>query len=110
MCMEAVGGVGVFAVADVVGKNQEIFVGGEQRAGAEERSGEDGLKKSVAFAAGAVEDQDGVGGAASSVFDRFAEGAVVDAEFGERLAGLEMQIVDCGVAFLGRGPVLRGGG
>jgi len=108
MCMEAVAGLAGFAVADVVGKNQEIFVGVEQLAGAEEGSREDGLKKRVAFAAGAVEDQDGVGGAASGVFDRFAEGAVVEAEFGERLAGLEMEIVDGEVAFLGRGPVLRG--
>src|SRR6267378_4495633 len=108
MCIEAVAGLAGFAVADVVGKNQEIFVGVEQLAGAEERSGEDRLKKRVAFAAGAVEDQDGVGGAASGVFDRFAEGAVVEAEFGERLAGLEMEIVDGEVAFLGRGPVLRG--
>jgi len=66
MCMEAVAGLAGFAVADVVGKNQEIFVGVEQLAGAEERSGEDGLKKRVAFAARAVEDQDGVGGAASA--------------------------------------------
>ena len=106
--MQAIAGLAGFAVADAVGKNQEIFVGVEQLAGTEERSGEDGLKKIVASAAGAVEDQDGVGGAAGGVLEGLAEGAVVEAEFGERLAGLEMEIVDGVVGFLRRGPVLRG--
>jgi len=108
MRMEAVAGLAGFAVADVVGKNQEIFVGVEQLAGAEEGSGEDGLKKRVAFAAGAVEDQDRVGGAASGVLERLAEGTEVEAEFRECFAGLEMEIVDSEVAFLRGGPILRG--
>src|SRR6266478_2867525 len=108
MRVQAVAGLTGFSVTDVVGKNQEIFVGVEQLAGAEERSGEDGLKKIAATSAGAVEDQDGVGGAAGGVLYWLAEGAVVEAEFGERLAGLEMEIVDGVVGFLGRGPVLLG--
>src|ERR1700675_3677887 len=100
MRVEGIAGLAGFAVADAVGKNQEIFVGVEQLAGAEERSREDGLKKIVAPAASAVEDQHRVGGAAGGVLEGLAEGAVVEAEFGERLAGLEMKIVDGVVAFL----------
>jgi hypothetical protein len=41
---EAVGGFGGFAVADVVGEDEEVFVDVEGLAGAEEDAGEDGAK------------------------------------------------------------------
>ena len=108
MRMEPVAGLAGFAVADVVGKNQEIFVGVEQLAGTEERSGEDGLKKTVASPPGAVENQHRVGGAAGGVLEGLAERVVVETDFRQCLAGLEMEIVDGVVPFLRRGPVLRG--
>ncbi len=107
MRMEAVAGLAGFAVADVVGKNQKIFVGVEQLAGSEKHSSEDGLKKTVASPAGAVEEQHRIGGAAGGVLEGLAKGVVVEADFGQCLAGLEMKIVYGVVAFLRRGPVLR---
>jgi hypothetical protein len=52
-------------------------------------------------AAGAVEDQHGIGGFAGGVFLRLAEGVVVHAKFGKTFAGLEMKVVEDEVAFVG---------
>ncbi len=53
-------------------------------------------------AAGAVEDQDGIGDFAAGVTLGLAEGRVVQAEFGKSLAGFEVEVVGDVVAFGGR--------
>ena len=58
--VEAVGGFGAFAVANVVGEDEEVFGDVEWLAGAEEDVGEDGVEEGVGVAAGAVEQEDGV--------------------------------------------------
>ncbi len=105
--VEAVAGLAGFSVADVVGQDDEVLGRVEQLAGTEEHAGEYRPQKSRSAAAGAVKDEDGVGGVSAGVFDRLAERGVVDADFGEGLAGLEMEVVDDEIAFLGRGPGRR---
>ena len=65
--VEAVGGFGGLAVADVVGEDEEVFGDVEGLAGAEEDVGEDGVEERVGVAAGAVEEEDGVVGVAGGV-------------------------------------------
>ena len=79
---EAVGGFGGLAVADVVGEDEEVLCDVEGLAGAEEDVGEDGVEEGVGVAAGAVEEEDGVVGVAGGVAMGFAEGEVVEVQFG----------------------------
>ncbi len=76
-------------MADVVGEDEEVLGDVEGLAGAEEDVGEDGVQERVGVAAGAVEEEDGVVGVALRVAVGFAEGEVVEVEFGERLAVLK---------------------
>ena len=62
--VEAVGGLGGVAVADVVGEDEVVLGDVEGLAGAEEDVGEDGVEEGVGVAAGAVEEEDGVVGVA----------------------------------------------
>ncbi len=79
---EAVGGFGGFAVADVVGEDEEVLGDVEGLARAEEDVGEDGVEERVRVAAGAVEQEDGVVGVALGVAVRGAQGEVVEVEAG----------------------------
>ena len=106
---QAVGGFGGFALADVGGEDEEVFVDVEGLAGAEEDVGEDGIEEGVGVAAGAVEEKDGVVDVAGGVAVRGAEGEVVELEFGEGFAGAEVEVVGdvvagrAGVGGRGRG-------
>jgi len=109
--VEAVAGLAGFSVADVVGQNDEVLGGVEELAGREKHAGEYRPEEIGAAAAGAVKDQDRVSGVSAGVFGRLAKRGVVDADFGEGLAGLEMEVVDDEIGFVGRWPGrgLRGG-
>jgi len=72
--VEAVGGFGGIAVADVVGEDDEELRDVEGLAGAEEDVGEDGVEQRVGVAAGAVEEEDGVIGVTLGVAVWGAEG------------------------------------
>ncbi len=63
-----------FSVADVVGKDDEVAGGVEQLAGAEEDVGKLRGEELASGAAGAVQDQDGVGHLAAGVALGLAEG------------------------------------
>ena len=101
--VEAVGGFGGLAVADVVGEDEEEFSDVEGLAGAEEDVGEDRIEERVSVAAGAVEEENGVVCVAGSVAVWGAEGEVVELEFGEGFAGAEAEVLDDVSAVLG-GP------
>ena len=105
---EAVGGFGGFAVADVVGEDEEVFGDVEGLAGAEEDVGEDGVEERVRVASGAVEEEDGVVGVTGGVAVGFAEGEVVEVEFLDGLAVFEVEVGDVVGAIL-RGPLAGGG-
>jgi len=90
-------------VADVVGQDDEVARGVEQLAGAKENVCKLRRKELASGASGTVQDQNGVGDIAAGVFFRLAEGCVVQAEFGQRLAGLEVEVMRDVVAFGGCG-------
>ena len=69
-------------MADVVGEDEEVAGDVEGRAGGEEDVGEDGVEERRGAAAGAVEKQDGVGGATLGIAAEGAKGEVVEAELG----------------------------
>ena len=101
MGAEAVAGFGGFAVADAVGKDDEVFGGVEKLAGIEEFVGVEGREELMAGAAGTVEDEDGVVHMALRVAMRAAERGVVEAELGKFFAGAEGEIFGDEVAFGG---------
>jgi hypothetical protein len=105
--VEAVGGLGGVALADVVGEDEEVLGDVEGLAGAEEDVGEDGVQEGVTVASGAVEQEDGVVYVALRVAVRLAEGEVVQGQFGEAFAGAELEVLD-DVGLLFDGPI--GGG
>ena len=100
--VQAVGGFGAFAVADVVGQDQEIFRDVEGLAGTEKDAGEDGIEQRMGVTAGAVEQEDGVVDVAGGVAVGGAEGQVVELEFGQDFAGAEAEV--------GQGDEAVGGG
>ena len=100
---EAVGGFGGLAVADVVGEDEEVFGDVEGLTGAEEDVGEDGVEERVGVASGAVQEEDGVVGVAVGAAMGLAEGEVVEVQFFDRLAVLEVEVGDVVGAVLG-GP------
>ena len=101
--VEAVGGLGGFAVTDVVGEDEEEFGDVEGFAGAEEDVGELGEEKIAGEASGAVEQEDGIVDLACGVAVRRAEREVVELELGEGFAGVELEIFD-GVDAVFGGP------
>ena len=100
---EAVGGFGGFAVADVVGEDEEVLGDVEGLAGAEEDVREDGIEEGVGAATGAVKQEDGVVGVALRVFVRMSEGELVEVKLFDGFAIFEMEVGDVVAAFL-RGP------
>jgi hypothetical protein len=98
---EAVGRFGGLAVADVVGKDEEVFGDVEGLAGAEEDVGEDRIEEGVGAATGAVEEEYGVVGVAGGVAMGFAEGEVVELELRDGFTIFEVKVFDRVV------PVLR---
>jgi hypothetical protein len=74
-------------------------------AGPKQNAGKDWPKETVAAA---VQDEDGVDRAAVRILHRLSEREIVHPHFGQRFARLEMEIADNVIAFLWRGPVLRG--
>ncbi len=101
--VQAVARLAGFSVADVVGKDDEVTRRVEELPGPEEDIGELWREELMTRAARAVKNQDGIGDFAGRVFLGPAEGCVVQAEFGERLARLEVEVVCSVVAFGGRG-------
>jgi len=92
-----------FSVADVVGKDDEVTRGVEKLSGTEEDVSKLWREELMSRAASAVKNQDGVSDLAGRVFLWLAEGRVMQAEFGEGLTRLEVEIVGDVVAFGGSG-------
>lgn len=105
--VEAVGGLAGFAVADVVGEDDEVFGDVEGLAGAEEDVGEGGVHQGMSVAAGAVEEEDGVIDVAGGVAVKLAEGEVVELQDGDGFAAGELEALDDVGAVLG-GPFVGG--
>ena len=101
--VQAVARLARFSVANVVGQDDEVTRGIEKLSGTEEDVSKLRGEELMSCPAGAVENEDDVGDFAARIFCRFAEGRVVQAELGERLAGLEMEVVGDVVAFGGSG-------
>ena len=97
-----------FSMADIVGKDQEVFACVQQLTGPKQNAGKDGPKETVTTAAGAVQDQDGVGRTAVRILHRLSQRVIVHPDFGQRLARLEIEIANDIIACLRSGPVLRG--
>ncbi len=100
--VEAVGGLRGLAVADVVGKDEEVFGDVERLAGAEEDVGEDGAQQRARVAAGAVEEQDGVVRVAGGIRVRGAEREVMKMERRESFAGTEAEVGEVVGSVVGR--------
>src|SRR6266567_4117540 len=101
--VHAVARLARFSMTDVVGKDDEIATGVEELAGTEEDVGKLRSEKLVSRTAGAVQDQDGVRHFSVGIALGLAEGQVVQAEFGESFAGLEMEVAGEVITFNGRG-------
>ena len=86
-------------MADAVGKNDVVARSVEKLARAEQFARENGLQELLAGAAGAMEDQDGVGGTALGVARGLSERCVVKAQLRERFAGAKLEILHDKVAF-----------
>ncbi len=98
--VEAIAGFAGITVADVVGQNEEVFGGVEKLVETEENSSEGRCEELAARAAGPVKDQNSVADFAGGVFLRCAQSVVVELEFGESLAGFELEVFDgeiCGL-------------
>jgi len=67
-------------VADIVGQDDEVTVRIQQLPGAEQHAGELRPEELLTRAAGAVQDQYGVGHVTLGVANRFAQGGVVQAQ------------------------------
>src|SRR6202012_4530366 len=106
--VEAVGGFGGLALADVVGENEEVFGDVEGLAGAEEDVGEDRVEQRGGVAACAVQEEDGVVGVACGVFVRVTESEVMEVELRDGLAVFEVEVGDVVAAVFG-GPFGGGG-
>ena len=105
---QAVAGLRRLAVADAVGQDHVVLRDVEQLPGTEELVGELRLQELGAASPRAVENQDGVAHHALSVLLGPAEGAVVQRDFRERLAGREPHVPCDPGSVLGRG-IGRGG-
>ena len=90
--MQAVGGLGTLAVADVVGKDEEIFCDVERLAGAEEHIREERIQQRVGIAAGAVEQEHSIIHVAGRIAVRGAEREVVQLELGQGFAGAKAEV------------------
>jgi hypothetical protein len=101
--VEAVGGLGTLAVADVVGQDEEILRDVERLAGAEEHIREQGVQQRVGTAAGAMEQEHGIIDVAGGVAVGRAEGEVVQLELRQRLSGAEAEVCQHDGA-IDRGP------
>jgi hypothetical protein len=104
--VEAVGGFAGFAVADVVGEDDEVFGDVEGLSGSEEDVGEGWVHQGVGVAASAVEEEDSIIDVAGGVAMEFAEGEVMELEHGERFSAAELEALDDVGSVLG-GPLGR---
>ena len=91
--LQAVGGLGAIALADVVGEDEEVPGDVERLAGTEEDVGEDGVQQRVALATGAVQQKDGVIHVAGGIAMRSTEREVVESELGKRFASAEAEVM-----------------
>ena len=105
--VQAVARLARLAVADAVGKDDEVLRGVEQLSGAEQLAAECARQEPCARAAGAVHDHDGVLDHARGVTVRRADRAVVQCHRRQRLATRERKSVDDEVAFDRGGEVGR---
>src|SRR5215471_7313254 len=91
-----------FAVAYVIGQHDEVRRSIKRLAGVEQLACESAARELSAGTARPVHDQHGVGHHAAGVFFWRAERAVMDPQFGKRLAGIETEILDDIVPFAHR--------
>jgi hypothetical protein len=91
-----------FSVTHVVRKDNEIPVGIEGLTGPKQHIGKLRCQELPSGAAGTVQDQHSVGYFPVAIPFCFAESRIVQPEFGESFARLEMEVVTYIIAFLGR--------
>src|SRR5207248_6752588 len=109
--VQAVAGLRRFSVADAVRKNDVVARSIEKLARAEQFARKNGREELMTGAAGAVQDQDRVGDAALRVLCRSSQCHVMKAQFGQRFAGTELEILHNKVALRSSGRRrLRSGG
>ena len=92
--MHAVTGFARLAVAEVVGQDDEVLLGIEQLTFAEQLAGESGHIELFSTAGGAMHDEHCITDHALFVALRLAHRAVVDFQFRQRGAVVEMEIVN----------------
>src|SRR5271157_3756614 len=103
MRVQAIAGLGRFSVADAVGKNNEVARRIEKLAWTKKYGGELRREKLLPSAAGSVKNEHRVGRAPSFILHRPAQSRVMQAQFRQRFAGMELKIVNDEVTFRGRG-------
>ena len=86
-------------MADAVRKNNVVAICVQELSRAKQFSGKDGLQELTSGAAGAVKNQNGVCDAALRIAHRLAKRRVVQAQFRQRLARPELEILGNIVAF-----------
>src|SRR5262252_2030110 len=99
--MQAVARLARLAVADTIGQHDEVAGAIEQLSRSEELPGELIPKQACARTPRAVHDQYCVAHYPASVRTWLANGAIVDSQLGQRLAGCEAEIPDSEVTLGG---------
>src|SRR5688572_22342869 len=94
-------------MTDAVGHDAEILAGVQRLSSAEQLAGEFRTDELPATATGAVSDEHGIPDDALRVLLRLAEDAVVNAQFRQRFAAGETEILQRDITFGGR-RILRG--
>ena len=97
-------------MTDVVGKDDEVARGVEQRCPAEQFAGKLGPDELRAASAGAVHDQHGVAHDAGCVAFGLAQCSVVNPQLRKTLARPELEVIQDEVMLFGRWILRRGDG
>src|SRR5579884_1522416 len=103
---QAVAGLCRLAVSDIVWKHDEVFAGIQQLARPEELSSKVRSNELLARSAGAVQNHHRIGHVTGAIFLWRSEAGVVDLDLGQRLAGLELVVLDGEVALVRRRGLL----
>ncbi len=106
---QAVAGLARLAMADAVAQDDVVTRRVQHAARPEQLAGKLRPQELGAAAAGAVRDQHGVVHHASRVALRRADGAVMNAQFGQFFTGRELEILEMEIALDRRGIVGRAG-
>jgi len=104
--MQSVARFAGFSVADAIGEDDEILACIEQLSGAKELAGELGADELRPAARGAVQNQNRIARDSLRVAPRLTERAVMDAQFRQRRAGGEFEILEHDIV-LGRCGIFR---